>query len=347
MAIQTINGRQIRLGSITDDHISNKLSESVLDINWSSSAHAESILSNKTIMDFVQLDSDVTVSSGSNSTVVTLSMDVEADGKGVILNSGLRFRDDKGSALIGSDNKELVAKLVEKVGGDAVGGYNYKLDFFLSDGITPFTFASEKVIQIAYPIRTNLWEAAENFAANERFIDGASDIRSRLNIKQLAKDIFGTYEFNSDGNQSKPKTVQELIDESTKSTDGITTSTEAIDELVTARGAAGTLNERLNVSLNADGTLKADLEEFQHEHGRHDFQIAEDASVIALSTLGGLLDNLIKDSDDLEIYVNGVLQSETFNYSLNIVEGYVNSIDFTPDTIKASSDVVTLKWTVY
>jgi hypothetical protein len=56
---------------------------------------------------------------------------------------------------------------------------------------------------------------------------------------------------------------------------------------------------------------------------------------------------LVDGTDTLEVYVNGALQAETFHYTVNVVAGKIAGVDFTPEVINATTDVVILKWAKY
>ena len=207
MAFQTINGKQIREHVLEDKHIKSKLSESVLDIKWDAKSHSADILRNKTIIDYVQSVDKMVLSVGTDSVQIRLSLDKAPDAMpGVMLDTPFRFRDKNGDPLR-HDGKELIGKIVSADGEDTSQSpslFMYTVQFFDHSG-QPFTFQSETEIEFLYPIKTNLWDAAEDFASNERFVDGAVDIRTRLDLLQLAKDLYGeNYVYNANGRATLP-----------------------------------------------------------------------------------------------------------------------------------------------
>ena len=429
MAFQQINGKQIRSGSIDDSHIKGKFSENVLDINWESASHAQSLLKNKVILDYIQLVAPVIFSEGTTSSTVNLTLDDNSAGAlpGVVVGESIRFRTTDGDPLIGPDKKEIVGKITSKIGPGSVSGFDYTVALFNSDGVTPYEVSVATTVEILYAIRTTLWDASENFASNERFIDGAVDIRSKLNMTQLAKDVFGDgYVFNENGDATQPVnlvdivtskttgstvntnsiTATNIIDEvytarggkvdlatrlteiaNTASTavtalkqdlasvdngkgaslvgvedaDGNFTSTniegvlgelasankEVVEEVSDARGNKATLDERLSVSIDDDGKI---IDSRLHVHGSYAFVLDIASSTIdfdSLSTPTITSSMLVEGIDTIEVYVNGSLQAETFHYVQKVSDGKITGIDFTPEVIQATTDVVILKWAKY
>lgn len=429
MAFQQINGKQIRSGSIDDSHIKGKLSENVLDINWESASHTQSLLKNKVILDYIQLVTPVTFADGTSSSTVNLTLDDNASGAlpGVVVGETIRFRTTDGDPLIGPDKKEVVGKITAQVGPGSLTGFDYTVALFNSDGATPYKVPQTLTVEILYAVRTTLWDAAENFASNERFIDGAVDIRSKLDITQLAKDVFGdSYVFNENGDATQPVnlvdvvtskttgstintksiTATEIIDEvytarggkvdlatrltemANASSTAVTTLTkdlasvdngkgasligvedaknnftsanvegvlgelasadkEIVDELSDARGNKATLAERLSVSIDDDGKL---VDSRLHVHGSHAFVLSVASSTIdfdSLSTPKITSSMLVDGVDTIEVYVNGSLQAETFHYVTKVLDGKITGVDFTPEVIQATTDVVILKWAKY
>lgn len=429
MAFQQINGKQIREGSLQDSHVNGKFSESVLDIKWDSADHAQSLLKNKIIVDYVQLTTPVSFEDATSEATVNLTLDENSLGAlpGVILGQPIRFRTTDGDPLIDPNHKEVVGKITKKVGPGSPGGYDYTVELFENDGITPYTVTAKTTVEILYAIKTTLWDASENFASNERFIDGAVDIRSKLDLTQMAKDVFGTsYTFNENGDATLPMNLVEQLAKkttgSTLSTNSIT-ATEIIDEVYNARGgkldlatrltdlantastavtalkndlasvangkgatlvgvedAAGnftsdnvegvlkelsttdqgimaeindargtkaTLAERLDVSLSDEGVL---VDNRLHVHGSYAFVLSDDSSTIDFDSLVSEKINstmLVEGTDEVEVYINGNLQAETFHYVLKSELGKITGVDFTPEVIKATTDVVILKWVKY
>lgn len=429
MALQTLTGKQIRNGSLEDRHVNGKFSESVLNIDWKSATHAADILRNKSLIDYVQHMKPLKVLAGSSTATTTIALDSsDTVVPGVVLNDEIRYRTVDGDP-IHHDGKEVVGKITS-TNGAVSDGFEYVITFYNSDG-SPHNFKAETELEYLYPIKTNLWDALETFASNERFIDGAVDIRTRLDIEQFASDVFGpNYAFNADGTQTQAETLMELLTRLTHGTVGTPsealTTTMIIDEVVAARagrvgpgipinntlserlvadfkflsdalsdyakdiadatdetngtglighkdtgsvfgsytvlsdiinyigalikdanGSKANINERLSVSMNADGTLKSGSK--IHTHHKCAFAVPLDTSTIDLSTLTAhKLDatTIKEDVDDLEVILNGSIQAEGIHYTLTHVGGFVTAIDFTPEVI-GTSDILILKWTIH
>lgn len=418
---QTLNGKQIRAGSIEDSHVKGKFSENVLDIKWSDASHAQAILRNKVITDFIQLGNTLAITTGSTSLTVTLGLDTDDVAlPGVSLNKAVNFRTSLGDPFVDPNGLEVIAKITAKIGPNAGGGFDYTMSFFNNDGTTPFAFPSDATLDLMYPVKSNLWDATENFAANERFVDGAVDIRTKLNIEQLAKDVYGdAYVFNADGNATQSKNLYGILVErttgSTVDTQAIT-ATNIIDEIFEARGGKDSLlarlndmstaatngdnaikndfastatgkgaslvgvedtgslftggtveaalqevgteiknargsktsvDERLDVSINEDGTLKEGVK--IHVHGTYACTLSADSTDIIFDSLGtpALTGNMLKDGiDEIDVYINGALQAETFHYTKHVTGGFITGVSFAPEVV-STTDVIILKWTKY
>lgn len=250
MALQTLSGKQIRQNSLEDRHVKSKFSEAVLDIKWGDAGHAAEVLSNKVIVDYVQYVGEVIIADKSNRGDVTLSLDVSTNTiPGVVLDTPIRMRDINGDP-IQADGKEIVGKIISCNGAtpDADGTFDYTIAFYKADG-GEYTFAANTTIEFLYPIKTTLWDASETFASNERFIDGAVDIRTRLDIEQLAKDVYGAaYKYNANGTATQSETLAAMLQRLTHGSIAETTpisGTNIIDEVYAARDGHASLLERL------------------------------------------------------------------------------------------------------
>lgn len=429
MALQTLNANQIRNGVLEDRHVNGKFSEAVLDIDWKSAGHAADLLRNKSLIDYVQHTTPIKVLKSTSTATVNIALDTsDTTIPGVLLNGEIRYRTVDGDP-IHHNGKEVVGKVTSS-NGSVLGGFEYVITFYDSVG-TPYVFENETDLEYLYPIKTNLWDALETFASNERFIDGAVDIRSRLDIEQFATDVFGpNYVFNADGVQTQVETLMELLTRLTHGTistpSNVIDTTMVIDEVYAARtgvfglgvpensslserltadfnflndlinkymddvadavdvahgtalighkdtgsvfgsytvlndiinyigaqikdanGSKANINERLSVSMNEDGTLKAGTQ--IHTHHKCAFNVPLDTTTIDLSTLTshGLNETTIKEGvDDIEVILNGAIQAESIHYTLTHSGGFVTAIDFTPETI-GTKDVLILKWTIH
>lgn len=317
MSLQTINGKQIRAGVIQDKHISGKLTEKVLDIKWNDPQHAADILRNKVIVDYVQHVDPMEVMAGDSSTIVILSLsDSERVTPGVILNEPLRIRDINGEPIV-SDGKEVICKLVNNEGqtGSGADAFRYLVRFTNHKG-EEYIFESDTWIQFLYPIKTNLWDVMENFASNERFIDGGVDIRTKLDILQLAADVYGEeYEFNADGIGTQSETLSAILQRyahgSTDETSEIT-STAIIDEVYEARKEYSSLSERLE---NESNKGSKDLDDYKAK-------LASNKSKDGTFIIGHNNDKGIFGSDNLQSIIDeiGVLIEDANGDKNNLAE---------------------------
>ncbi|WP_422661771.1 hypothetical protein ACK8P5_25795 (plasmid) [Paenibacillus sp. EC2-1] len=215
-----IRGSQIKDGAIKDVHLAADaaISESKLAIDWET--RGNEILSKKLVVDFVQVDNvAITASSVSvNLTAKVSGSPATADGElGPIVQTGknkvILRNSTTGDPIIGEAGREVYGRLTHDEADYIVKFYS--LDAI--DGEVEHTFADVSEIDLQFPQRFTFKDVVETFAANEKFVDGASDISSRLDLTQLAKDIFGSsYQYDHDGVANNVKTVLEMIAEETK-----------------------------------------------------------------------------------------------------------------------------------
>lgn len=111
-------------------------------------------------------------------------------------------------------------------------------------------------------------------------------------------------------------------------------------EMTNARGEAATLDERLDVTLNNDGTMK----EFQRIHKHHYYtkDIGADAITTAVFTFPGVNQfDKPKDTDAYKIFINGVLQKQ----SSSVYDVSVSMNDVTVEFVEGlfNGDVIGLE----
>lgn len=342
MSLQTLSGKQIRAKSITDLHIASKLSESVLDIRWEDPAHAQAILKNKSITDYIQFGSALEVLQGESEKTIQFALDVSTvTVPGVIVGEPLRFRTDSGD-ILSHDGKEVKAIIKEKVSGSA-GAFDYKIAFYQADGLTPYVFEEALRIEFLYPVKTTLWDAVENFASNERFVDGAIDIATKMKVEQLVADIFGEgYDFTGNGSASLGETIVAMFNRLTQGTvNQDVEAPEIIDEVVAARGG----KENLDARFKAVEKLSKDIN--NHYHGKDAIKLLAEQTEFALGTdFTKLTVSELATTDILDVYVNGQLQEEVLNYTLtkDVGETYVTGFAFSEPLV--TTDVVSIRWTI-
>lgn len=255
MTFNQASGRQIKTGSLDNTHFKANagIDESKIVIDWASRGAA--ILASKLLVDYVQVNGKAIPSASSNVTVTDISataatLDTE---KGAIVQAGKNtviLRDAvTGDPVISVDGTEVYGKLTHT-------GSRYDIEFFYKDSAKvekPYTFAEAATIDYQFPQRFDLNTIAESFASNEKFVDGASDVSSRLDLEQLSKDAFGSsYILTQDGIAKRTKSI---VAELTERTVGVTntdfSASEAIDELISARGASEDLATRLGAMQTA------------------------------------------------------------------------------------------------
>jgi hypothetical protein len=327
MALMQIRGEQIKNNQIKDSHIQGKLTEAVLDINFPS--HAPEILETKLIVDYVQKDA-VTVAAGATSVDVSLSAPSAADAnsKGVVLNTSIvKIRDEATGEPVNDGVSEVYGRFTAVNG---TGPYTYTLEFFSKSSGTEaaYTFVDGATIDILYPQRFSLADIPENFLENERFVDGAADVTAHLNLNQVGRDLFGdSYVYNNTGARTDffgngNSVVQELQKQTSGTGDNSgVRAPSIIDEVIASRGNKASLDERLDVALNDDGTLK--LGNRIHAHVIKETSIIADEATSVDFVFGGVdaLDTP-KLSDIYVIYVNGLRQlgkgaSKQYTISVN------------------------------
>lgn len=266
MAFNKANGKQIKDGIITNAHVATTaaIAESKLAIDWN--AHGIAILQSKLIVDYVQV-SDSAVASGGTNLLATSSISAPpaaADTeRGAITQTGKNkviLRDSvTGDPIISPFDTEVYGRLSHN-------GTDYVVAFYALNASaveTMYTFPNAATIDYQFPQRFDLSTVSETFAANEKFVDGASDVSSRLDLEQIIKDAFGPdYTLDQDGLADLTMSLAEQI---LQETSGVTNTTirakTIIDETIVARGGFATVNDRLaqmeeNVS-NGAGSISS------------------------------------------------------------------------------------------
>lgn len=269
MNFNQIRGSQIQPGVLKDAHFANDaaISESKLNIDWNS--RGDEILAKKLVVDYVQVNGKAVASNSGSIDVsgqITGTPATTDSAKGPVTQSSKNkviLRDAvTGDPLIGSDGHEVYGRLTEAAGV-------YTVTFYSKDTLgveQPHTVADATTIDFQYPSRFDFLTVAENFAANEKFVDGASDVSARLDLQQIAKDLFGggyVYDHDGESNRVKPLS-QELAEE------------------VTARG-------------NADTALQGEIDAVES-----DLATYKSDNNAAVATLAGRVSTAETDIDNLE-----------------------------------------------
>lgn len=144
--------------------------------------------------------------------------------------------------------------------------------------------------------------------------DLAAEIANRIAADEAAADDLQDYK---DSNDARVETLE--------------------TEVTAARGSKASIDERLDVALNEDGTLKVSNK--IHQHKKYIEQIASNASIINMPE-GQVY---VVGDGSLSVYVNGILQANGINFT-EVAGGA--SIDFGSDQLLAG-DVVVIEYVVY
>lgn len=129
--------------------------------------------------------------------------------------------------------------------------------------------------------------------------------------------------------------IETIVDREFKEHDDIKTEVE------TARGTAASLNDRLNVEINADGTVKFGNQ--IHTHKKVVMNITNETNTINMPP-----GEYFKTDGTLDVYVNGILQANGVNFIENTdSNGNGIGITFTDGDTLLIGDVVVLKYVSY
>lgn len=361
------SGRQIKANAISNEHIAQNaaIEDKKLAIDWV--ARGEEILGRKLLVDYVQVE-DLLVSSGSSA--VTLLSGISAPladadtKKGVVVEEGknkviLRNR-QTGDPVISTYSTEVYARITHDT-------TNFILTFYALTNVgveEAYMFTEETTIDFQFPQRFSLATIGETFAANEKFVDGASDVSSRLDLEQLAKDIFGAgYDLTQTGEGAN---LQSLVEQLLEATSGVTNSSvrakEIIDEVIGARGLSATLDERSTTIEDTIELLQVALTEYQtandsrmdaaettlaavHKHYAEDHQVKSGDPLISTARYDLTTGTFVAGDKSLSVYYNGFLQAEGVHYTEITSSGTDGiAISFSPDLID-EGDIIQLRWT--
>ncbi len=314
MSFNSIRGSQIREGVITNEHISEDtlIHESKLGIDWQ--ARIAEIFESKLLIDFVQVNGKAVASSSSSIDVtdqISAEPATEDFHKGAVVQeekNKVIIRDSMTGDPIISNGKEVYGRLTHE---DGV----YTIYFFSKDnagGDEPFTFDEASVIDFQFPQRFDLNTISENFASNEKFVDGASDISARLDLIQIIRDAFGTdYVLNQDGSSTKAKSL--------------------VDEIAEIESRISDIEASPGGGSSGDG-----LQRYKHTH-----RVEDGDPLLGMSTFDlpeG--ETFIAGNESLDVYFNGMLQMVDVHYTEK-PDG--TGIDISPESFN-KNDVIHLRW---
>lgn len=265
------NARQIKAGAIDNTHLSATaaIDETKLNIDWA--ARTTEILASRTVVDFVQLNG---VSVGNEVKTVTLTgvtapAAATADARGIVVQAPANrviLRDaSTGEPLVGSTGKEVYARITKPAQDFILSFYTKNADGTEVDHTT----TSGVTIDLQYPQRFDLSTVSETFASNEKFVDGGANVSERLDIAQIAKDVFGgTYTLDKDGQANNAKSIVTQLSETVTALQNADTTLDGkIDSEITARvsavsgvdGRTTQLETEVHNARGASLNLKAEL----------------------------------------------------------------------------------------
>lgn len=290
MPLMRINGSQIQLGAIKNEHIGEPIEETKLNIAWST--HYNNALATKKLLDYVQKNG-VSVASGVSvidniidaaephvedaTSLGIITSDFDGKGKNKVV-----VRDAvTGEPILDASNREVYGRLTwDSTLNSGSGGY--KLSFYTFDGTNEnaYAFAANATIDIQYMRRFTLLDVDESFSANEKFVDGAADVTAHLNIEQLARDIYGTASLDRDG---QPNLGTPLV-------------TQIANEAAARTAADSTLQSNIETEAinraNADNAIRSDFASTAAGKGASLVGVEDAGNKFTASTVEGVLAEL-------------------------------------------------------
>lgn len=351
---KSIDGDKIRSDVLLNEHIADtaNIHESKLDINWT--LHGKEILETKKIIGYVQVNatsvsgvSKIDVSAlnifGDKEPIHTFS---DSDEEGIIVDAPknkviLRDSINKNS-IFDSNGNEIYGRMT----------YNeienkYELTFYVYDSNVSapieieFTMPDHQIIDWQYAQRFNLQTIDEMFTAKENFVKGGTNTDSSIRL-DLSSNSVGKGASMIGIEDADNKFVSITVEGALIELDDRFKTNESTiklfkDEIIASRGSKASIDERLNVSLNEDGTLKANNK--THQHKKHIEQIISNTSIINMPDG----EKYVVGDGSLNIYVNGILQANGINF-IEVAGG--TSIDFGSDQLLAG-DVIIIEYIVY
>lgn len=360
-----LNSNQIRPGAILTDHIGGQIEESKLNID--KAALAVDVFGRKLVIDFVQVNGKAIAAASASATFTTEITVPEAT---TDTEKGAVVQDSKNKVII--RNSATGEPVISTAGTEVYGrltkpSTDFVVTFFALDELgveTAYTFTDPVTIDAQYPQRFDLNTVAETFAANEKFVDGAADVSSRLDLKQIAADAFGSgYALTQDGIAARAKSLAaELVEETSGAVNTGVKAKTVIDEIVEARGASADIGARMTAAeletsgvksevVNARGTYGTVKERLDavdtttHSHYADDKQVLAGDAIIGTSRYDlpeGV--TFVAADKSLQVFYNGSLQMVGVHYTeVTNVGGEGVGVDFNPDMI-AAGDVIQLRW---
>lgn len=361
MVFNKINSEQIQDTSIFSRHLAEKVvtsihladksvGEAALDIDWT--AKASEILATKKVIDFVQGPGGTIAAGSSSITGISLSLPAAraADELGVVVegdsNKAILLSKD-GSKLLTDEEGNVIFGSISESGGV----FTINLKVVGSTGAA-VSFVATKAIeyQLQYAARFTLDTVSEMFAANEKFVDGAIDVATRLNVEQIAKDLFGaSYTLNKDGLAVMTKTISEQVNENSAAITAALENVQLIDGKVSEVIIDLTdIENRVKSIEDANLVVRvADLETAvasEPKEKRADKKIVTETASMNLVTDLGVAADELPLAETVDLYVNGMLQMSGEHFAETVDgDGNITDISFTPNVVKIN-DIVQIRW---
>lgn len=220
MALLTLRGAQVRLATLDESHLTATASipEAKLNIDWAS--HDE-MLQVKKVLDWVQVQD--LVADDTSSIDLTSIIGVEAarattagETEGVIvegdLNKVIIRNAVTGNPVLDGSNREVYGRLTfDESESEFTVAFYVDIDGTETTHAMP---AGQDNIDLQYMQRFNLSTVSELFAANEKWCDGLADVSTKLNLIQVARDLYGAdFSLNQDGDAVRDMSVADELDD--------------------------------------------------------------------------------------------------------------------------------------
>jgi hypothetical protein len=259
MGFNNLNRKQIRDAAISNNHVAADaaIAETKLDIGWA--AHYQAALESKKLLDYVQSNNIAVTNGGSVDIDLGTAPAADANSKGIDVsnNQPVLIRDTATGQPVELNGHEIYGQIALS------SGTTYTVSFYANGSAVDLVgeFPETSAIDIQFPQRFDLYDVAESFAMNEKFVDGAVDVTEIQNLRQLAQDIYGgSWSLDNDGDANGI-----TADETTLSIQAhLEALYDEIDAETSAReGADSTLTNNLAQEVtdrtDADTAIRNDL----------------------------------------------------------------------------------------
>lgn len=313
MGFQTINGSQIKNAQIETKHIKGKIGEEALNINFADASKAQALLEEKKVIDGVTLITPIPVTELATNVAgveIAIAPAETALDKGVVLSELVSVVEaDNGQIILDANGEQIYGSLTyNEVSSD------YTLSFVTSDGVTGTSMPRATSIKIQYFIREDLWNLSERFLRNERLAEGLIDVTQKANTAQIVADLFGDgYTLNRNGQFTdifngvgdlEGKAVKEALLTVYNEIKGARETIDGVEK--------DSIGDRINSMENTVAEINTHSHISMHKAVKVDNGDSEREVVFVIPD--------IKPTDSVVVYVNGIRQVKTLNYTLTVEE---------------------------